>query len=273
MSSRSFFPFFSFGYVNILAELVTRIQAFIIELKSYWFPTLLSKQVFYILYVNSLSIFCTLHRCLSPNCAQVYSYNLRSLSLIYGTAYLVDISNPTGHRFTLALGFRPVPLNSKPIELASDDHNSDCNLVNVDFNPHMIARQHLEELLNASKSIYSLTTTLLNTLQFFSLWSIFRILFCLTMALRFPHCIIITSDLFVSGLPVFPASSESHSLKCLRCIQLTDAYNQLTGKMCPSVSTDSWDSQTNDRALCNLVPLPAFSVRVVIFSAVLYVSQ
>ncbi|VDP62773.1 unnamed protein product [Schistosoma mattheei] len=95
-----------------------------------------------------------------PKGVQVYSYNLRTLSLIYGKYYLADISNPTGQKFTLSLGFRPISLsisNNTTRELNYDDTNM-SNTINVDFNPHMIARQHLEELLNARKSIYFLAT-------------------------------------------------------------------------------------------------------------------
>ncbi|VDQ09347.1 unnamed protein product [Trichobilharzia regenti] len=93
---------------------------------------------------------------------------------------------PTGaNRFNLSLGFRP--LDSASSSVVNDDRHSDNrnnnndgdaddrgggddgiaafsadgdddHIVNVDFNHHMIVRQHLEELLNTSKSIHVLAT-------------------------------------------------------------------------------------------------------------------
>uniref|UniRef100_A0A3Q0KQ77 Mediator of RNA polymerase II transcription subunit 14 n=1 Tax=Schistosoma mansoni TaxID=6183 RepID=A0A3Q0KQ77_SCHMA len=233
-----------------------------------------------------------------PKGAQVYSYNLRTLSLIYGTYYLADISNPTGHKFTLALGFRPTSLNNSSDttrELNSDDINM-SNTINVDFNPHMIARQHLEELLNTRKSIYSLATTMLNTLEFFrcveplrdqvlsynglkvisphnhclqavcgmllialspnDLILIYRASLSLRITLNIIEHSIVSSTMLSSN-------NNNDTLKRTKSIQLHDAYNQLTtGKKPypPIFNTDGWNNQMlDDKALCNLAPLPAFS--------------
>ncbi|TNN08244.1 Mediator of RNA polymerase II transcription subunit 14 [Schistosoma japonicum] len=243
-----------------------------------------------------------------PKGVQVYSYNLRSLSLVYGTYYLADISNPTGHKFTLSLGFRPMSSvisnintnNDNATELNSED-NMLNSLINVDFNPHMIARQHFEELLNAKKSIYSLATesfTLpkMSTLSFQKLSSYrnmkpkgkdfrqnivssfyynyirpvcgmvlialssndFILIYRASLSLR------ITLDIRQQFIPskISTLSPSDSSPKTMKCIQLNDAYNQLTGKKIypPVVNADVWNSQMmNDKALCNLVPLPAFS--------------
>ncbi|KAH8862933.1 Mediator of RNA polymerase II transcription subunit 14 [Schistosoma japonicum] len=236
-----------------------------------------------------------------PKGVQVYSYNLRSLSLVYGTYYLADISNPTGHKFTLSLGFRPMSSvisnintnNDNATELNSED-NMLNSLINVDFNPHMIARQHFEELLNAKKSIYSLATTLLNTLEFFRCIEPLRdhilsynglkvssfyynyirpvcgmVLIALSsndfiLIYRASLSLRITLDIRQQFIPskISTLSPSDSSPKTMKCIQLNDAYNQLTGKKIypPVVNTDVWNSQMmNDKALCNLVPLPAFS--------------
>ncbi|CAH8613473.1 unnamed protein product [Schistosoma intercalatum] len=233
-----------------------------------------------------------------PKGVQVYSYNLRTLSLIYGKYYLADISNPTGQKFTLSLGFRPISLsisNNTTRELNYDDTNM-SNTINVDFNPHMIARQHLEELLNARKSIYFLATTMLNTLEFFRCVEPLRDQVLSYNGLKVSsshiHCIqpvcgmlliaLSPSDLILMyraslGLritlniiehPIVSSAmslsnNNNDALKTTKSIQLLDAYNQLTtGKKPypPIFNTDGWNNQMlDDKALCNLAPLPAFS--------------
>ncbi|RTG90623.1 mediator of RNA polymerase II transcription subunit 14 [Schistosoma bovis] len=223
-----------------------------------------------------------------PKGVQVYSYNLRTLSLIYGKYYLVS----------LIYCFRPISLsisNSTTRELNSDDTNM-SNTINVDFNPHMIARQHLEELLNARKSIYFLATTMLNTLEFFRCVEPLRDQVLSYNGLKVSsshiHCIqpvcgmlliaLSPSDLIliyraslslritlntIEHSTVSSAMSLSNNnndaLKTTKSIQLLDAYNQLTtGKKPypPIFNTDGWNNQMlDDKALCNLAPLPAFS--------------
>nr|CAH8857899.1 unnamed protein product [Trichobilharzia regenti] len=262
-----------------------------------------------------------------PDGVEVYSYNLKSLALVYGKTYLAEISMPTGgNRFNLSLGFRP--LDSASSSVVNDDRHGDnrnnnndgdaddCgddgiaafsadgdddHIVNVDFNHHMIVRQHLEELLNTSKSIHVLATTLLNTLKFFQSMEYLRDLVLSYNGLKvFPFSnnsiksvrgivliALSSNDLILiyraslslriilkklpqpATLPSLQSSSSSSynhndSWKYLKCIQLSDGYSQLTGKISyPSVPvpTESWDSQTNsgNADLCNLVPLPAFT--------------
>ncbi|CAH8562789.1 unnamed protein product [Schistosoma turkestanicum] len=243
-----------------------------------------------------------------PKGVQVYSYNLRSISLVYGTYYLADISNPTGLKFILALGFRPISLSSssssssttKPLN--SDDITTNT-VINVDFNPHMIIRQHLEELLNARKSICTLATTLLNTLEFFQCMEPLRdqilsynglkvtslynnyiqpvcgmllialspydliLIYRASLSLRITLDIVqqsVLSSTIISSSSLSSDHNPNNTPKTIKSIQLIDAYNQLaTGQKLfpPIVNTDGWNSSqlTNDKALCNLAPLPAFS--------------
>ncbi|CAH8613514.1 unnamed protein product [Schistosoma intercalatum] len=225
---------------------------------------------------------------------------LRRQQLMY-TIFVInqaDISNPTGQKFTLSLGFRPISLsisNNTTRELNYDDTNM-SNTINVDFNPHMIARQHLEKLLNARKSIYFLATTMLNTLEFFrcveplrdqvlsynglkvssshihciqpvcgmllialspsDLILIYRASLSLRITLNIIEHPIVSSAMSLSN-------NNNDALKTTKSIQLLDAYNQLTtGKKPypPIFNTDGWNNQMlDDKALCNLAPLPAFS--------------
>lgn len=60
------------------------------------------------------------------------------------------------------------------------------------------------------------------------------------------------------------SNNNNDALKTTKSIQLLDAYNQLTtGKKPypPIFNTNGWNNQMlDDKALCNLAPLPAFSV-------------
>ncbi|CAH8868183.1 unnamed protein product [Trichobilharzia szidati] len=270
-----------------------------------------------------------------PDGVEVYSYNLKSLALVYGKTYLAEISMPTGNRFNLSLGFRPLYSASSPASSSDNDNGDGDNrndnndgdagaddlggrrggrgsgafddeddgdsdddhiTTNVDFNHHMIVRQHLEELLNTSKSIHVLATTLLNTLKFFQSMEYLRDLVLSYNGLKVlpfsSNCIksvrgivliaLSSNDLIliyraslslriVLKKPQQPAtlptvkSSYPHNDSWMmgsKCIQLSDGYSQLTGKinLYPPVPTELWgDSQTSGNDLCNLVPLPAFA--------------
>ncbi|CAH8494023.1 unnamed protein product [Dicrocoelium dendriticum] len=91
-----------------------------------------------------------------PPGVSLVSYNLKTLSLAYCVHYLVDISYRSEFGFTIALGFS----STTTVSAASDVSTE------IDSNPHLLVRQHLEELLNSTKSVTAFAKALVHTLPF-----------------------------------------------------------------------------------------------------------
>ncbi|VDP88916.1 unnamed protein product [Echinostoma caproni] len=129
----------------------------------------------------------------------------------------------------------------------------------VESNPHLIIRQHLEELLNASKSVPALCkssfmcTTLrpvrgivLLALSAYDVVIIYRASLSLRIALSPQRVILATGTLST----VNPPSQET--------VQIMDAHAQLTDQAALLFRPDLWNNATVDNQLSSLAPLPAF---------------
>ncbi|KAA3675664.1 uncharacterized protein DEA37_0006087 [Paragonimus westermani] len=209
----------------------------------------------------------------------VQSYNLKTLSLSYNSHYLVSSSanisfcHETG--FTLALGFTPVntPMTSS--------HESTVS-AEVDSNPHMIIRHHLEELLNTTKSISMFAKTLVQTLPFVRAVEPLRdrtlsnhglktsvfynnlrpvrglVLIALStydLVLIYRACLSLRITLATPRHTLFSAFSIGTSTSS-QTVQLCDAYRQLAE---PTNRTgEGWVHHSGENLLSALAPLPAF---------------
>ncbi|CAL8075761.1 unnamed protein product [Calicophoron daubneyi] len=225
-----------------------------------------------------------------PAGVRLHSYNLKSMSLVYGSSYLAEISTNPSLEFTLSLGFIP-SLSTSPGEETSRISET---VLDVDSNPHMIIRQHLEELLNTTKSVAALSKTLTYTLPFvraleplrdptlstyglksaifstvlrpvrgmvlialstYDLVLIYRACLCLHITLQSPHSrhsILNTAFGSTSTDTSAPPNQGTE-----QTVQLLDAYPHLVDQ--DRSRSDSFVTQTGgDQLLSSLSPLPAF---------------
>ncbi|TGZ63489.1 hypothetical protein CRM22_006897 [Opisthorchis felineus] len=209
-------------------------------------------------------------------------FNLKTLSLVYNTYYMVEISFRPEQGFTIALGF--TPNFSTKNAISSDVPASLTELPrDVDSNPHVIIRQHLEELLNATKSVTSLARALVHTLPFVRAVEPLRDRTLSTNGLK--PAIHVNAVRPVRGMVLIALSAHdlvliyraSLSLRIVlsrqrptlannfgsdaipgreETVQLLDAYRQLSEhSSTPHRGVTPW----GDTVLTGLVPLPAFS--------------
>ena len=79
----------------------------------------------------------------------------------------VEISFRPEHGFMISLGFTPT-LPTKPSDVTALPGSTEGSPIDVDSNPHLIIRQHLEELLNATNSVNTLMKVSCKIAQIFT---------------------------------------------------------------------------------------------------------
>ncbi|TPP65735.1 Mediator of RNA polymerase II transcription subunit 14 [Fasciola gigantica] len=225
-----------------------------------------------------------------PSGVQLHSYDLKSLALVYDSSYLAEITYRSGWGFSLSLGFAPAMSSAREdgsTPLVVEPPSSE---IEVESNPHLIIRQHLEELLNASKSVHTLCKALKYTMSFVraieplrdrtlsnhSLKSSFMctalrpvrgivllalsaydvvIIYRASLSLRIA---LSPQRMLLTNMPGTNAVTTATSPTNQETVQIMDAYAQLTNQAALSFRPDMWNSSSADNQLSSLAPLPAF---------------